>query len=127
MNALVRGITGVAVVVLTAASLSSQENRALAHRFVAVSKDATSLSGRGSIQLKDGRTLFGGDVKLPGTHLYEWGKWLACVTADGQVQWSVRAEERADAASLFPLASDGDSIWIIGVTKNRAQRRRPRV
>jgi hypothetical protein len=100
-------------------SLSAQEAKSdLAHKFIAKGSDIKSLSGSGSEQTRDGRTIFGGDVSLATNKPYEGVRWLACANSDGQVLWSARAEEQPDSASLFPLSTDGDSIWHVGVLKN---------
>lgn len=99
--------------------LPAQEAKSgLAHRFIAEGSDIKSLSGLGSEQTRDGRTILGGSLSLATNKTYEEVRWLACVNSEGRVLWSARAGEQPDSASLFPLRTDGDSIWHAGVLKN---------
>ncbi|MGI8956816.1 MAG: hypothetical protein ACR2II_07870 [Chthoniobacterales bacterium] len=43
---------------------------------------------------------------------------MACINPDGSVLWSVRAPEEPDAGSLFPLTTDGNSVWLGGLRKD---------
>lgn len=114
-----RGPTVAALLLLSVASAISQDNKKdLASKFVAVGRETKSLSGYAQKRTKDGRIIIGGDVILPTSKPYEGVAWQACVNSEGRVLWSARAEEQRDAASLFLLTSDGDSIWQTGVFKN---------
>ncbi len=64
------------------------------------------------------RILFGGNVELPTSKRYQGVSWKACAGLDGQLLWAVRSSEQPEAASLFPLATDGDWIWTGGMLKN---------
>jgi len=91
----------------------------LAHEYVARGADVKTLEASHALKTtKDGRIIVGGDVTLTSSKPYQGPGWRACLAPDGRVLWSARAEEQPDAASLFLLATDGDSIWETGVLKN---------
>ncbi|MEN3368568.1 MAG: hypothetical protein V7609_711 [Verrucomicrobiota bacterium] len=90
----------------------------LARKYTTQAKEVQSLMGAPYRALSDGRIILGGTVGIAGSHQVAGIDWLACVNRDGRVLWSVRADEQPDAASLFPLTSDGDSIWSGGLRKD---------
>ena len=103
---------------LSVGPLFAKDKNDFAYRFLPADKETKNLSSLGSDHTKDGWVILGGDIKLPHTHLYEGVRWLACVSPEGKVLWSARAEEQPEAASLFLLKTDGDSIWQVGVLKD---------
>lgn len=104
---------------LLTSELSAETQDALAQRYVVTAKDVRLMRAAGAdVQLDDGRILLSGGAILPTTDQWEGVDWRACVAPDGHILWSARAEPQPDHASLFPLASDGNSIWQIGVREN---------
>ena len=100
-------------------SCFAQLKNDFARRYTVTEKEVQNLGAPQANQiLGDGRLLFAGGAILPTTDRWEGTAWRACSSADGKVLWSARAEWQPDAASLFPLATDGDAIWETGVLKN---------
>lgn len=90
-----------------------------ARRYTVTTKAVQSLGAPQANEiLDDGRLLFTGGAILPTTDRWEGAAWRACSDADGKVLWSARAEWQPNAASLFPLVTDGDSLWEAGVLKD---------
>lgn len=107
-----------AVLLLSSDSAISQSESAFAHKFIAEAKEIKSLHGHASRQSPIGdRIVWGGDVTLPTSKPYQGESWIACTSADGHILWSARAQEQPEAASLFPLTTDGDWIWNGGLLK----------
>jgi hypothetical protein len=108
----------VASLLLSAGVAFAQNNPVLAYRFVAQGKEIKTLHGDVARTTADGRIILEGDVDIPGKHQLPDIAWLACVSPDGHLLWSARAPAEPEAASLFPLTTDGDSIWAGGLRKD---------
>ena len=96
---------------------------AFACKYVGDGKEIRILSGSLNALVvasnpSESRIVFGGDVELPTSKRYQGVSWKACAGLDGQLLWAARAEEQPEAASSFPLATDGDWIWTGGMLKN---------
>ena len=115
-----RLITIATILLFSVNSANSETDQStLAHKFVATGKEVKGLHGNVQQVLRDGRILLGGNVVLPATPKFLEGPfWLACANRDGHVLWSARAQEEPHAASLFPLSSDGEFIWIAGLRQD---------
>jgi hypothetical protein len=93
-------------------------SRDFANRYIAKEAGVKRLYGYATRSVtRDGLVMLDGDVDLPTSKQYEGVAWKACLDPSGQVLWSVRAREQPDHASLFPITSDGDSIWHGGMLK----------
>src|SRR5947209_879144 len=100
-------------------ALSAERPDDLAQRYTVTAKDVKVLrSAQAGERLDDGRVILGGGAILPTTDEWQGVDWLACAGSDGHILWSARAEPQFDHASLFPLTTDGNSIWQTGVRKN---------
>ena len=127
---------------------SQSEQPAVAHKYIATDKEIKTLHGNAYCTTANGRIILEGDVDLPASHqlpgvslagsqsktshnrrhalelfrrtasLSQPLAWMACIQPDGQLDWSVRAPDEPDAASLFPIRTDGDSIWTGGLRKD---------
>jgi hypothetical protein len=114
---LVQTIT-IALSLLSLSPVGAQNNQPeFAHRFIAQDKEIKTLHGAAYRATAEGRIILGGDVDIPASHQLAGVAWMACVHPDGQLDWSVRAPEEPDAASLFPITTDGNSIWTGGLRK----------
>jgi hypothetical protein len=111
-------IAAIVALLLSVNSALCQGQSDFAHRFIAQGKEIKSLDGAAYRATADGRIILGGDVDIPTSHQLPGVAWMACLRPDGQLDWSVRAPEEPEAASLFPLATDGDSIWAGGLRKD---------
>lgn len=115
----VLGISAVSNLFFVAELASGQTTEPfLARKYITQAKEVQSILGSAYRSLADGRILLGGDVGIAGSHQLAGIDWLACLNQGGGVLWSVRADEEPDAVSLFPLTSDGDSIWNGGLRKD---------
>lgn len=113
------------VITFTALSLffvhsanSQSEQPAVARKYIATGKEIKTLHGNADRVTANGRIILEGDVDLPASHQPEGVAWMACLSPDGQLLWSARAPAEPEAASLFPLTTDGDSIWTGGLRKS---------
>lgn len=111
---LAAGISGAAI----HSAFAQNDGPDLAHKYVATDKSVKALDGSAGKLLPDGRLILGGSVGLSDSNSYDGVAWLACVGPDGQVMWAARAQDQAEHASLFPLATDGNSIWNGGLLKS---------
>jgi len=113
------GTTAVVVLLFSVTSAISQTEPALAHKYIAQGKEIKSLHGNAERQpFTRGRIVLGGDVILSTSKLDQDVAWIACASPDGHILWSARAEEEPEAASLFPLTTDGEFIWTAGLRKD---------
>lgn len=113
------GTTAVVVLLFSVTSAISQTEPALAHKYIAQGKEIKSLHGNAERQpLTQGRIVLGGDVTLSTNNPNQGVAWIACASPDGHILWSARAEEEPEAASLFPLKTDGELIWMAGLRKD---------
>lgn len=113
-------VIGVAVSLLVLADVASAQTNEpnLAHIYLTQAKEINGLSGAAYGALADGRIILGGGLDIAARHQLPGVNWLACLKPDGDVLWAVRAEEEPDAASLFPLRTDGASVWSGGLRKD---------
>lgn len=113
-------IIATAILLLSVQSAVPQNGQPeVAHKYIAIGKEIKSLHGSGQRSaLKGDRIILGGDVTLPTSKPYQGEAWIACTGPDGHSLWSARAQEQPDRVSLFPLTTDGDSIWNGGLLKS---------
>jgi hypothetical protein len=104
------GILAASISLFSAVSADAQ-----AGKYIAQEKELKTLGGGVRGTTKDGRVILEGDFDLAASHQRPGIAWLACAAPDGHVLWSARAPSEPEAASLFPLTTDGDSIWAGGL------------